>query len=128
MSIDLKLAFRRTPEDLDRVMASLGFALRKVASAETAPDVEIRSYYHHDRNRSVRGVHYTHYGGVYEDTAEDWKGILENPREIVATGLISTYMRRSDYDLQKQQATARFLRDIFEAMLYDPQTGKTVTD
>lgn len=128
MSIDLRLAFRSIPDDLERVMADQRFVLTDVSSPVFAPFVKIHSYYHRDPENSVRGVHFMYHDRVYEDTEDDWKGIVENPREIMALGTVATYMGRSAYDLKKQWATARFLRDHYAAVLYDPQHGRLVID
>ena len=128
MSIDLILGFRKKPEDLNKTMASMDFTLDKMTPVNAETPCRMESYKFFDEHQSRRGVWFVYHDGTYKDHSEFWKGIVDDPKDIIATASIETYMDRSALDLKKQMQTAKFLRDHYNAILYDPQTGKAVTD
>ena len=57
----------------------------------------MESYNFFDENYSRRGVWFVYHDGTYKDHAEFWQGIVDDPKEIVATGTVTTYMDRSSF-------------------------------
>lgn len=128
MSIDLTLGFRQKPEALGKAMASMGFALDKTTPVDATYSCKMESYNFFDAQGSRRGVRFVYHDGTYKDHAEFWQEIVDDPEEIVATASVEAYMHRSAFDLKKQMQTAKYLRDHYDAVLYDPQTGQVITD
>ena len=128
MTFDLILGFYEKPADLAETLAQLGFKHERSFPKGNPNDVTMEFYGYFKRGRSKGGVSLTYHDGTYPDHDESWKNIVDKPDEIVATGSLITTMGRNTYDETKQWELGRFLRDYYEAVLYDPQAGRTITD
>lgn len=95
---------------------------------EDSDGVTMEWYEFYDPVRSKRGVSFVYHDGTYPDHHEDWKETVEDPNAIAASGSLTTTMGRNAFDETKQQEVGRFLRDYYKAVLYDPQSGITITD
>ncbi len=127
MSIDLTLAFPEKPADLDLVMKGRGFTIEKVVEPDQTFNVRMVTYKFFDASESVGGVWFMFHDGTYEDDAERWAVVAPGVK-VVATGSVSTYLGRGGSDDRRQAETAKFLRDHYDAILYDPQKGQRVRD
>lgn len=128
MTFDLTLGFRHRPADLGVTMDSLGFTLEKVVPKDDIFGVTMEYYEFFDLKRSRSGVYLVYHDGTYPDHQASWEKIVDNPNSIVATASITASMRRNSFDEETQLRTGRFLRDYYQAVLYDPQTGGMVED
>ncbi len=128
MTFDLTLGFRQIPADLAKALAAVGFTLERVVPKVTIFGVTMEYYEFYDADRSTRAVHFVYHNGTYPDHHQTWKGIVEDPNMIVATGSLTTSMGRSAFDKERQLSVGRFLRDHFGALLYDPQSDKIVVE
>ncbi len=122
MSIDFKIGFREKPSDLALTMSTAGFVLYKSTPTDGMLPCRMDWYRFFDEHRSGRGVGLVYHDGIYEDHNSIWQGIIDDPKEIVATADVMTNMGRNGFDLKKQKQTAIFLRDRYHAILYDPQS------
>ncbi len=128
MSFDLTLGFRKKPTDLRSVLERRGFTLDRVLGPDNEFPVKMGYYKFFNERRSNRGVWLVYHDGIYADHGEGWKSIVDDPGAIVATASLSINMGWNTFDEQTQQETARLARDHYRAILYDPQSGKLVTD
>ncbi len=128
MSYSLTIGFTEMPKDLAKSLSSMGFVLDKTMSANSTFPIEVESYRFFDHYKSKREVRFVYHNGKYQDHAESWQGIVDQPEKIVATGSVDTYMGRNDFDLKKLHQIARYIRDRFHAILYDPQSGQLIVD
>ena len=126
MSYDLELGFRSKPSDLTEVLQGQGFKLNRTTRAEMEDNPKMRKYFWFDKQKSRRGVHVKYTDEI--DGDEEEEGLLELEPNLVAQATIISYMGRSDFDRQKQETVARFLRDHYKAVLYDGQEGTEVKD
>lgn len=127
MSFDLHLEFSQKPQNLERVLVDLGFTLDSVSEPDKISPVRSRSYKFIDNDESEKAVWVTYYDGLWDDVEENelWQNLAPHFKRVASATLI-TYMGRNAFDMKKQLDTAKFLRDHYKALLYDPQKGKII--
>lgn len=128
MTIDLILGFRDKRKDLAETLGVLGFTLKRVVPKGDEFEVAMEYYELYDPSRSKKSVYFVYHDGIYADHHEFWKNIVEDLKTIVATGSLTTTMGRSAFAQNKQEQVGRFLRNHYDAILYDPQSGTLITD
>ena len=128
MTGHLALGFRERPKELQSVMESQGFAFEGFIEPDSTFPLRIESYTFFDEPRSTIGVRFSYHEETYFDHAEDWRHIVDDPSTIVATGSVTTYVAKSSHVEAKQMQTAKFLRDHYNAVLYDPKSDQIIAD
>lgn len=114
--IHLELGFTRKPLDLTKVLEGHGFELKSTIKAKGVIK-ERRFYTWFDARRSKKGVSIDYINAIYGNE----EGLLELSQNLVAQASITTLSRRSDFDLSKQEEIAGFLRDHYQAVLFNPR-------
>lgn len=112
----LELGFKSKPLDLTEVLEKQGFKLEETIKA-VGDDPEIRTYLWFDEQRSQRGVHITYSDGINKDEEDE---LLRLEPNLVAQVDITTYSGRNKFDANKQEEVMRFLKNYYNAVLYDP--------
>ena len=128
MTFDLTLGFHQKPAALGETLSALGFTFQRVVPKDDIFGVTMEYYEFFDPNRSRSGVYLIYHDGTYPDHQVSWERIVDDANSIVATASITASMRRNAFDEEKQLTTGRFLRDYYQAVLYDPQAGKLISE
>ena len=119
MSISYEIGFRSKPKDITQILEDLDFGIKEKTRTTAIKPGLMKIIY----ESNEYGVFVNYVDGVFGD--EEVKKIDPN---IVATATVETYKGRNDADCEKQEEIAKFLRDYYQAILYDPINDKEVTD
>ena len=121
----LDIGFTQKPQNMDDIMGRFEFEL---SSTTKHNGVESRTYHFFRRGKSGSTLTYSYHNGLH-GTYEGEGDLQELSTEpIVARGMLQATKFENDFDRQKFGDTARFLRDQYGAILYDPLEQKMISD
>lgn len=119
MTVDIELGFKDKPEDLEVILKQKGF-----------------EHYHTLRdNDKIRAKIYILPSGIcftYHDNLGDdsfWPKVINDHSlgvDIIEQGALSVV--GGDEDYEKALDVGKFLRDRYDAILYEPQKDEIITD